>query len=97
MQRFESRRLISNASNMKVTQKPRCTARFRRYELVVGTEHEIDGFPCRATNAGFLSSLGLVLTEAHPQALGDSDNDMSCHAREYGTGRRDSTGLRGSI
>jgi hypothetical protein len=22
-----------------------------------------------------------------PQALGDSDNDMSCHARNYGTGR----------
>ena len=32
-----------------------------------------------------------------PQALGDSDNDMSCHAREYATGGCDSTGLRGSI
>jgi len=28
-----------------------------------------------------------------PQALGDSDNDMSCHAREYGTGGSDSTDL----
>jgi hypothetical protein len=25
-----------------------------------------------------------------PQALGDSDNDMSCHAHEYGTGGSDS-------
>jgi hypothetical protein len=25
-----------------------------------------------------------------PQALGDSDNDMSCHAREYGMGGCDS-------
>ena len=46
---------------------------------------------------GFSNSIRGTERLTAPQALGDSDNDMSCHAREYGMGGCDSTDLRGSI
>jgi hypothetical protein len=36
---------------------------------------------------GFSNGIRRAKRLTAPEALGDTDNDMSCHVRKYGTGR----------